>query len=253
MTKHSRHIAMVLLTIALSLSFFGCSRHRARRTMTIEQKMNTGNQLFERGKYNHAAEYYLDVVFERSSIHTPQAQFMLAESYYNLSRYADAIYEYRELIRLFPDFRNISKAYFRIGESYYAQSLGPHYSQQETKQAIDAFEVFLDRFPFHEQKDEAISYIQEAQHKLLEKKFYNGYIYFKMFDYSSAMMYFDEILELGLVSDLDRDSLYYAALIYIERQDRDNTERVLQRMLNHYPESGETNRIDRLFSRNFQE
>ena len=249
MTKFVK-CTVILLAI---LSIFGCSKHRLRSSMPVDQKMARANQLFDSGKYSKASEFYLDVVFERSSVHTPIAQFMLAESYFRMSRYADAIYEYRELIRLFPDYRDVSIAYFRLGEAFYAQSLDPHYSQIETNQSIDAFNIFLDRFPFHSRRDEAIAFIQKAQQKLLEKKFLNGYIYYKMYDYSAAMMYFNEIIELGLIGDLDRDTHYYAALIYLERNDLENSERTMIHLENNYPDSGETARIVRMFSRNFQE
>lgn len=242
---------IILLIIAAIALFSGCSRQRVRRTMPVERRMELANHYYERGNYRKAIDHYTEVVFERSSIHTPLAQFRLGESYFRMGRYEDSIFEYRELIRLFPEFRDISIAYFRIGEALYHQSLPAHYCQKETRAAINAFNVFLDRFPFDEKTSEAINYIQEAQLKLLEKKYYNGYIYYKLYDYSASLLYLNEIIELENRSDIDRKSRYYAALIYIERKDRDNAELMLNSLREHYPDSSEANRVARMFRRSF--
>ena len=240
---------IVFMVIVIALA--GCSRQRVRRDMPVDQRMAIANQYYDDGNYRKAIDYYTDVVFERRSIHTPLAQFRLAESYFNLRRYEDAIFEYRELIRLFPEFRNVNLAYFRIGESLFKQALNPHYCQQETVAAIDAFNIFLDRFPFDEKRDQAIDYLQKAQYNLLEKKFHNGYIYYKLYDYSASLLYLNEIIELGLRDELDKRSRYYAARIYIEWEDYERAQQMVDTLKEYYPDTSETNRVNRLFNRRF--
>ncbi len=241
-----------LLLIALIIFITACSGAKARRTMSVQEKMERANTNYDAGRYNRAADYYLEVVFERSSRHTPQAQFRLAESYFNMSRYDEAVFEYRELIRLFPEHNKIHLAYYRIGESYFNLSLNPHYCQKETTAAIDAFESYLDRYPFADKRSQAIEYVQKAQFKLLEKKYNNGYIYYRLYDYSAAIMYFNEIIELGNRNEIDKKSRYYSALIYIERKNQNNALRMLHSLNDHYPQTTETNRIQRLISRTFE-
>ena len=241
----------ILILMIIIIAFAGCSRQRVRRSLPIERRMELADHYFERGQYRKAVDYYTDVVFERRSIHTPRAQFRLAESYFNMGRYEDAVFEYRELIRLFSDFRDINIAYFRIGEAKYHQSLPPHYCQQETHEAINAFNIFLDRFPFDERRGEALRYIQDAQYSLLRKKYYNGYIYYKLYDYSSSLLYLDEIIALGNRDELDRNSRYYAALIYIERRDRENAQSMVESLQERYPGSREAARVLRQFNRRF--
>lgn len=241
----------LLIVLFVLLTLAGCSRNSVRRAMPVDRRMEIANQLYEAGKYRRAIDHYEQVVFERSSVHTPVAQFRLAESYFNLARYEDAVFEYRELIRLFPDFREINAAYFRIGEAFFNQSRNPHYSQTETVAAIDAFNVFLDRFPFDARRAQALQYIQDAQYKLLEKKYYNGYIYYKLYDYSASLLYLDEIIELGNRNSLDRMSRYYAARIYIEREDQENARPMMETLNQFYPDSREANRITRIYNRKF--
>ena len=56
----------------------------------------------------------------------------LADCYYERGDFIDARFEYEEFIRQFNDNRDVARAFFRIGVSYYELSLSPHYDQSET-------------------------------------------------------------------------------------------------------------------------
>lgn len=239
----------LVLSALLLLTLFGCSVNQPKAGIEIEKRMEIANNYYDRGKYNKAADHYLEVVFERSSNYTPTAQFRLAECYFKTAKYADSILEYQELIRLFPDYKDNNIAYFRIGEAYYLLSRGAQYSQEESHSAIDAFEVFLDRYPTDAWRDKAFEYIQKAQYKQIEKKFNNGYIYYRLYDYSAALMYFDEITELGNQNEFDRKALFYKAKIFSKRNDAEKLREVLELLKNRYPENKDTKQAEILYKR----
>jgi len=236
-------VKKILVLIIVLLVLFGCSGNKMSKTMPVEKKMEIANDLFDKGKYSKAIPYYSEVVFERNSVHTPVAQMKLADCYFNQNKFIEARFEYGELIRLFTDYKDIGRAYFQLGICYFNETLSPHYTQEETNRAISAFETFIEKFPFDSQKKEAISYIQKCRYKLLMKKYYNGYAYYKLFDYSGALMYFDEIINLGNNNEPDRMSLYYATKIYLARKDIDNAKITGQKLINRYPQSEEAKRI----------
>lgn len=219
------------------------------KKMPVAKKMEKGNELFEKGKYNKAIPYFSEVVFERNSIHTPTAQMKLADCYFNQHKYTEARFEYEELIRLFADNKNIGRAYFQVGVCYFEESLSAHYTQVETRNAIRSFETFLEKFPFNPLKNEALDYIQKCQYKLLEKKYYNGLAYYKMYDYNAALMYFDEIIDLGNINEIDRLSLYYSTNIFIERNDLENAKKYGQKLITRYPLSKEAEKISAIFAK----
>ncbi|MFO7895590.1 MAG: outer membrane protein assembly factor BamD [Candidatus Cloacimonadales bacterium] len=236
----------IILMMSLLLLFVACSKYKLTDEMPASRKMEIAKEYFEDGKYNKAIPFLQQIAFERSSAYTAEAQMLLADSYFAQNKFTEARFEYQELIRLFKDYSRIGEAYFQIGVCYYEESLAAHYTQEETQLAIDAFETFINRFPFSQQKQEAIDYISQLNYKLLEKKYLNGYAYYKMFDYSAALLYFDEVIELGNKNELDRLSLYYAARIYAERENLEELNRIYQRLLTRYPESEETAKIAKL-------
>jgi outer membrane assembly lipoprotein YfiO len=233
-----------ILLFALVLALLaGCSSVKITKTMPVDAKMQKGNEYFAMEKYNKALPYFMDVAFERNSNFTAEAQMRVADCYFLQEKYADARFEYEELIRLFKDYKEIDRAYFNIGICYYNESLEPHYTQEETQSAIDAFNVFIERFPFSTYKQDAFSYLEKCYTKLLEKKYHNGYAYYKMYDYSAALLYFDEIIALGNTSEIDKLSLYYSTKIFLKRQDLLNAQKYADILQERYPQAEETAKI----------
>jgi len=239
-------VKKLIILLLIGLSLFACSSNKIFKDMPNQQKMQIADEFFQAGKYHKAVPYYESVVMDRTSSHVAEAQVKLADCYFYQNKFTEALFEYQEFVRLFGDARDISRAYFQIGVCYWEDSMNAHYTQEETFKAIDAFETFIEKFPFDERKKEAIEYIQKCHLKLLRKKYYNGYAYYKMWDYPAALLYFNEIIELGNTNNIDKMSLYYTARIYISRKDRENAELMQTKLNAKYPESKETKKINRL-------
>ncbi len=234
---------LIILIIAV---LFGCSANKNSKDQPIDLKVQTADDLFSKKKYDKAIKIYQEIVFERNSKFTSYSQNRTAECYFLQKKYPEARLEYEELLRLFPDYKDINLGYFRIGYCFFMESLPPQYTQEETKKAIDALQVFLDKFPGDSLSKEALDIIAQCQYKLIEKKYYNGYIYYRIDDYSGAMLYLDEVIDLGNTNDVDRKSLYYACKISYERKDKPAFKIYFDKLTAKYPLSKETKKITKL-------
>jgi len=243
--KHKRGVILknLFYLITLSILLFGCNANKLTKDMSVERKMEIGDKYFQKGKHNKAIPFYTDVVFERNSIYTAEAQIKLADCYFHLNKFMEARFEYEEVIRLFPDYENVNKAFFQTAVCYFEESLPSNYTQEETKKAIISFEIFIEKFPFDEKKKEAFEYIQKCHYSLLEKKYNNGYVYFKMYDYSAALIYFDEIIELGNINEIDKLSLYYSIKIFQKRENLKKVAEFTAKLINKYPDSKEAEKL----------
>jgi outer membrane protein assembly factor BamD len=237
-----KKISLLIFLTALFL-FSGCSSTNTLQNLSHSEAKRIADEYFYSGKYKKAIPYYKKIVNESSSAFLAESQFRLADCYFQRREFIDARFEYQEFIRRFSGDPKVAEAFFQIGVCYYELSAAAHYDQTETFSAIDAFSDYLDKFPFHEKKKEALEYIEKARYKLLEKRFYNGYAYFKMSDYPAALLYFNDIIELDNLNELDLQSLYYSALIYIYRKDLTNTEIMFTQLNNKYPDARETAKI----------
>ncbi|MFO7659854.1 MAG: outer membrane protein assembly factor BamD [Candidatus Cloacimonadaceae bacterium] len=233
--------AWLLLLIILA----GCARNKV--DYTPETKMAKANELFAQKKYAKAAVLYEEISFEKKSATSAVALMRLADSYFNMNKFIDARLKYTMMTNSYPDYPDIETAFFRIGVCYYEESLPAQYDQTETAQSIEAFRIFIDKFPGSKYYPDALEYIRKAQNKIIEKKYYNGYIYYKMKDYSSALMYFKEIIMLGNQTEIDRRSLYYATRISLKHKNETDAYDFWNRLKTKYPNSRETKKLAKFF------
>jgi len=236
-----RKYAWLLLLIILA----GCARNKV--DYTPETKMAKANELFAQKKYAKAPVLYEEISFERKSATSAVALMRLADSYFNMNKFTDARLKYTMMTNSYPDYPDIETAFIRIGVCYYEESLPAQYDQTETAQSIEAFRIFIDKFPTSKYYQDALEYIRKAQNKIIEKKYYNGYIYYKMKDYSSALMYFREIIILGNQNELDRKSLYYATRISLIHKNETDANDFWNRLKTKYPNSRETRKLAKFF------
>jgi outer membrane protein assembly factor BamD len=217
--------------------------------MPSEVKWQRAEAYFAKKKYHKAVPFYEQLVFERSSIYTADAQYKLGDCHFNRKRFADAIFEYSEFMRLFPDHSRAADAQFQIGLSYVRLSMSPHFDQSETERAIDIFTIFGEKFPLDPRVSEGYAHITNMQMKLITKIYQNGYIYFKMKDYPAAQLYLNEIMALGNRNDLEKKSAYYNALIHIDRREGSEATRYIEHLKTHFPDSRELRSTEKRFSR----
>lgn len=236
-----RKCGWLLLIILLA----GCARNKIE--LSTENKMAKADALYAKKKYAKAATYYDEISFERKSASSAIALMKLADCYFQINKFTDARLKYTMMTTSYPDFPEIETAYFRIGVSYFEETLPPQYDQTETAQAIEAFRTFLDKFPSSPRYSEAIDYIRKCQSKLIQKKFHNGYIYYKMKDYSSALMYFNQISELGNMDKLDRQSLYYSIKIHIAQRNSEAANEAWAKLKSRHSGSKEVQKLQRYF------
>ncbi len=237
-----RYLSIFLL---LLLAFGACSRNKSE--LSTEAKLAKADELYANKKYAKAAVLYDEISFERKSASTAYATLRLADSYFAINKFADARLKYQQFIDGFPDHQNVSDAYFRVAQSLFEESLKPAYDQDETLSSITAFRNFIERFPNDGRYKQAVEYIRRAQYKIIEKKYQNGYIYYKMKDYSAALMYFEEVISLGNTDTLDRMSLYYSALLHLHQKNREAADLAYQRLRTRYPGSKETQKLAKRF------
>jgi outer membrane assembly lipoprotein YfiO len=241
---------IVYILILLILLAPGCARNRkSLANVPSEVKWQRAEAYFAKKKYHKAVPFYEQLVFERSSIYTADAQFKLGDCHFHRRKFADAIFEYSEFMRLFPDHVRAPDAQFQIGLAYTRLSMPPHFDQTESERAIDIFTIFSEKFPLDPRVSEAYAHIAVMQMRLITKTYQNGYIYYKMKDYPAAQLYLNEIIALGNRDDLERKAAFYNALIHIDRRESVEATRFIEHLRTHYPDSRELKSTERRFAR----
>lgn len=235
---------VILITLALLMS---CAKTALYQSS--EEKLAKADELFAKKKYARAAELYQDVYFERSTASTAHALMRQADSYFELHKFAEARIAYEEFINAFPKHEGTSTAMFQSALCMLEESLPAQYDQSETIAAINVFRRFIEKYPNDERYKNAIDYIRLGQNKLIEKRYRNGYISYMMKDYSAALMYFEEVIDLGNENQWDMLSLYYSAIICKKQKRIEDAKGYYQSLEQKYPQSKESKKLKKTFAK----
>jgi len=218
-----------------------CSTDYKLEKMSLQEKVIKANEFYEAQEYSSAIAYYEDIVFLKIGSTTRESSFRLAKSYMQTKQYDLAVLELQNIKNTYPNFHKMNEVYFSLALSYHNLALPAQFDQKETYQEIEALEEFIDLYKYDKKIPEAKKMLEQAKYKLVSKKYHNGHIYYKIYDYSSALMYFDEVFnELkNKQADIYKLALYYTSLIYIEQNKLDDAISYGQDLQYYFPESKE--------------
>ncbi|MBC8525340.1 MAG: outer membrane protein assembly factor BamD [Candidatus Cloacimonetes bacterium] len=235
---------MKKLLILILLLIISCAHKLTIDGMSAQQKIKIADKLYSKKNFHKAQETYEIITFEsKGDTLIEKAQYQLANCYYNLKLYEDAIFEYEELLRLFPFSQYSENADFNIGVCWYKLSLPSYYEQEETYNAIEQFKLFLDKYPNSEKIQDVENILAKCTNKFLTKKYNNAYIYYKMGYYNASVMYLNEIFDENIIGEIDKKALILAAKIYHKKDDKSALEKVYQTFKQKYPDNLEIEKV----------
>ncbi len=152
-------------------------------------------------KYDKAMEYYADEQFTRSATlfeqlipYTRGAQrsdsinFFHAMSYYKQQDYIMAEHYFKEFTRQFPKNKFAEEAEYLHAYCNYLMSPRPSLDQSNTYAAIEAFQLFMIKYPRSEKVPDALKLIETMRNKLVEKSFMSAKLYFDLEDYKASIV-----------------------------------------------------------------
>jgi len=221
---------IIILSLA-AITLMSCrSQDLIRPGDSLEVAYEKAMNQFEEENYTEAARAFETVVsIGRGTDIGQDAQFYLAESYYNNRRYLIAASEYARYSQFHPNSERRQIADFKQGMSYY--NLSPRFKldQSYTNRAIENFRLFRSRYPNSEYAEQAADKISELREKLARRDFNAAEFYMRTNRYRSAAIYFDIVIdqypetkwaERSLVSQIEAYILYAENSVPARQEER---------------------------------
>jgi len=213
-TAHRSLAAFVLILAALTAAACG-----SRAVRLPPGAFEADKVLFERGtaalnerRWYTAREYFRQIVdgYPQSE-YRAHAKLGLGDTYLGESTpesFVLAINEYREFLNFFPTHARADYAQFKLAMSYYYQMPKAERDQTHTKEALEEFDVFFERFPNSALMPEAKTRWREARDRLSESEYKVGLFYYRARWYPGAIDRFKAVLKDD-PSYTHRDAVYY--------------------------------------------
>lgn len=209
--KRSRTARLWGSCLAIAWVLSSCAWFETKGEKSSQELAREGMEAYQNGKYESAIES-----FEKLKDYYPFSKFaMLAElkiadSYFRLNQYGEAIFAYEEFERLHPRNEAIPYVIYQIGYCYFRQMDTVDRDQTATQKALDAFDRLTRQFPDDAYAVKAKEHILKCLKTLAGHEFYVGYFYYKSKHYEAALHRFKTIL-----THYPDVGIHYKALQYI--------------------------------------
>ena len=243
MTDHLFRLAAVLLLAAAVAACGG------NRNAIPANTANPDQFLYERAvaalkeqEWLNAREYFRQVVDNYpQSPHRPDAKLGIGDSYLGEDTPESLVLaanEYREFLTFYPTNARADYAQYKLAMSHYEQMRAPERDQSETKQALQEFQVFFDRFPNSPLMPEVKQRWREARDRLSEASFRVGLHYYRIRWDVGAVPRFQEILKED-PGYSRKDQVYFYLAQSLARADKTGAQAIpyFDRLLAEFPES----------------
>ena len=187
-------LSITILVVAVFAA--GCTGTGRLRYDSPQEAFEKGKTLYDDGKYERATEYFQAVFdYGRTTDVAADAQLYLARSYYENREYILAANEYTRFLSVYRTDPRAEQAEYERAMSYYHQSPGYQLDQTPTEQAITYFQLFLDRFPESELKEDAEDRIRQLREKLAHKEFAGAELYERRELYEAAALSYERVFD----------------------------------------------------------
>jgi outer membrane protein assembly factor BamD len=184
----------VISLIALMILTVGCSQFRKiEKSEDWRVKYEAGLNYYNKKDYYHAAILFESILpIVRGLPEGEKVEFYLAYCQYNEKTYLLASDQFKTFYETYGRSQFAEEANFMYAYSLYASSPDHNKDQSSSIQAMNAMQVFLNKYPGSEFMSKAVEVITLSQEKLEKKGFENARQYLKLEMYKGAIVAFDD-------------------------------------------------------------
>ena len=235
----------IIILIILVL-IFDCSGKKPQTDWSVEEYYSYAKKQYDDEDYYDAVNNFTVIVLRYAgSLYADSAQYFLATSHYYMDEFIIAAEEYKKLINDMPQSLLVPTAQFMLAESYYRMSPRSALDQEYTNKAIREYQIYLEDYPKHEDREKAEQKILELRERLAEKHWQNAQLYRKMRRYQSCIIYCDIILNSFYDSDYAEFAQYQKASVYLVMDDIQRAKEELLIFKDKFPRSQISEKVDK--------
>ncbi len=176
-----RYLYIVLMLCGLC----SCGEYtKLLKSDDYEAKWLKANEYYEQGRYNRVIELMEELkAIYKGTDRAEQALYMTANAYYRTKDYYSASEQYKLYYKTYPKGNFAEDCRFMSGKAAYINSPDPRLTQEETIEAMDELNVFLEYFPYSVHRPEVEQMLDDLLEKLAYKALLNCRLYYNLGNY----------------------------------------------------------------------
>jgi len=217
------YIVLIILVLVSSCGGY----EKLLKSTDYDLKKTKAKEYYDAGQYVKTTELLTQILPRyRATEEAEDLNWMNAQSYFGMKDYFMAGSYYKSFVEQFPFGKHAEEANFKAALCDYNSSSRPELDQENTRNAIEGFKIFINRFPNSTKVEESKKLMNDLEDKLVEKSYLSAKLYYDMKQYKAAVIALTNSLKEYANSKyrekmmyLKLNSLYrYAELSYIGKQ-----------------------------------
>jgi outer membrane protein assembly factor BamD len=184
---------------------------------------------------------------------------MNAKSYYGMKDYFMAGSTFKSFIDQFPFGKHAEEANFMAAMCDYNIAPRSELDQENTRNAIEGFKIFMNRFPASPKIEESKKLVKELEEKLVEKSYLSAKLYYEMKQYKAAIVALNNSLKENSETKyreemmfLKLNSLFLYAEYSLENKQKERYQSALDdyySFMEEFPQSQYSKEVDNIFQK----
>ncbi len=249
--KKLHFTTLVLLALLTLQSLMGCGSSKNDINTDDPQKaFDIAKRKYDKKDYVDAIDdfSFIKIRFPGTDV-SDKVQFYLASSYFYQKEHILAAYEFESFLKNYPLSPLYPEAKYMLANTYY--ELSPKYSldQQFTKEALNQYLSYIESYPQDKNVASAEARIKELRNKLAYKDFWTAELYMKTDNYKAASLYYQAVYDEYIDSDWADDAMVGQAEAYMNGRKYEEGKKVLEKFYKLFPNSTLKSKADKINSR----
>lgn len=183
--KFRLYIVLIILVLVSSCGEY----EKLLKSSDLDLKKAKAKEYFADGQYVKSSELLAQIIPRyRATDEAEELSWMNAQSFYGMKDYFMASSYYKSFIDQFPFGKHAEEAHFLAAMCDYNISPRPELDQDNTKSALEEFNIFVTRYAYSPRVEECKLHITELQDKLVEKSHNNARLYYDTKEYKAAVV-----------------------------------------------------------------
>jgi len=239
-----KRICLMLLGIII---LAGCGGRQPQPDWTAEEYYEYAKEKYDDEDYfDSITDFTVVILRYPGSTVADSAQFFLGMCHYYLEEFIISSAEFTKLINNMSRSPLVPDAQFMLAESYYEMSPRSALDQEYSLKALREYQLFLEDYPTHERNADAERKMYELREKQAEKTWNNAELYRKMMEFESSLIYYELVLERYYDTEYADDALYGKAQVHMDLEQFTEARDQLVLFKEKFPESDLLDKAERL-------
>jgi outer membrane protein assembly factor BamD len=183
--KFRLYIVLIVLLLVSSCGEY----EKLLKSSDFDLKKTKAKEYYAAGEYVKATELLAQILPRfRATDEAEELNWMNAEAFFGMKDFYMAGSYYKSFIDQFPFGKHAEEANFKASLCDFNISSRAELDQENTRNAIEGFKIFMNRYPSSPKVEEAKNYVKILEDKLVNKSYLSAKLYYDRKEYKAAVV-----------------------------------------------------------------